>query len=234
MTRPELPVSGLTRLSTVDYPGQLAAVVFCQGCPWRCRYCHNPELQPARVASMLAWRDVTAFLERRRGCLDAVIFSGGEPTLHTGLLGAVQEVRAMGFKVGLHSAGIYPSRLARLLPWIDWVGFDVKAPFDEYARITGVKRSGEKALHAARMVLDSGVGYEFRTTFHPALLSARDIEKIAQELIALGARRYALQTFRAIGCAEIDLIRSAAQMPALPPLAETLTRKFEHFELRAA
>jgi len=234
MKRRELPVSGLTRLSTVDYPGQLAAVVFCQGCPWRCRYCHNPELQSARAAAMLAWRDVTAFLERRRGCLDAVVFSGGEPTLHAGLLAAMREVRAMGFKIGLHSAGIYPSRLARLLPLIDWIGFDIKAPFDEYARITGVEHSGEKALAAARMVLDSGVDYEFRTTLHPALLSARDVEKIALCLTALGVRRYALQTFRATGCADEGLIQAAAQMPALPALAETLTRRFKHFELRAA
>ena len=234
MKRGELSISGLTRFSTVDYPGHLAAVVFCPGCPWRCRYCHNPELQSARAAPLLAWREVAAFLQRRRGCLDAVVFSGGEPTLHAGLLAAMREVRAMGFRVGLHSAGIYPSRLARLLPLIDWVGFDIKAPFDQYARITGVSGSGEKALSAARLVLDSGVDYEFRTTLHPALLSTRDVEKIAQELTALGARRYALQSFRATGCADAALIRATALMPELAALAETLTRRFKHFELRAA
>ena len=234
MKRGELPISGLTRFSTVDYPGYLAAVVFCPGCPWRCRYCHNPELQSARAAPLLTWREVAAFLQRRRGCLDAVVFSGGEPTLHAGLLTAMREARAMGFRVGLHSAGIYPSRLARLLPLIDWVGFDIKAPFDQYARITGVAGSGEKALAAARLVLDSGVDYEFRTTLHPALLSARDVETIARELTALGARRDALQSFRATGCADAALIRATAPMPELAALAETLTRRFKHFELRAA
>lgn len=234
MNRHALPVGGLVRFSTVDYPGQLAAVVFCQGCPWRCGYCHNPGLQPSCPAPTLAWCDVATFLERRRGLLDAVVFSGGEPTLHKELETVMREVRAMGFRIGLHTAGIYPSHLARLLPLLDWVGLDIKAPFDDYARVSGVEGSGKKALAAARMVLDSGVDYEFRTTLHAALLTAQDVEKIALQLNALGVRRYALQTFRTTGCADEALIRTAATTPALPALLETLTRMFEHFELRAA
>jgi pyruvate formate lyase activating enzyme len=234
MNRRALPVGGLVRFSTVDYPGQLAAVVFCQGCPWRCGYCHNPGLQPPCPAPLHAWRDVAVFLAQRRGLLDAVVFSGGEPTLHAGLEAAVREVRALGFQIGLHSAGIYPSRLAQLLPLIDWIGLDIKAPFDEYARITGVSGSGDKALAAARLVLDSGVDYEFRTTLHAVLLSAGDVEKLALQLAALGVRRYALQTFRAAGCANEALIRTNSQTPELPVLAANLTRMFEHFELRAA
>lgn len=183
---------------------------------------------------MHAWSDVVAFLAQRRGLLDAVVFSGGEPTLHEGLEEAVREVRALGFKIGLHSAGIYPSRLAQLLPLIDWIGLDIKAPFDEYARITGVSRSGDKALAAARLVLDSGVDYEFRTTLHAALLSARDVEKLALQLAAMGVRRYVLQIFRAAGCANEELIRTTSQTPELPGLVKTLTRRFKHFELRAA
>lgn len=183
---------------------------------------------------MLAWRTVVAFLAQRRGLLDAVVFSGGEPTLHAGLEAAVREVRDLGFRVGLHSAGIYPSRLVPLLPLIDWIGLDIKAPFDEYARITGVSGSGDKALAAARLVLDSGVDYEFRPTLHAALLSAQDIEKLALQLAALGVRRYALQTFRAAGCVNEALIRTASQTPELQVLAETLTRMFQHFDLRAA
>lgn len=230
----ELPVGGLIRLSTADYPGQLAAVVFCQGCPWRCRYCHNPELQSPHAPSTLVWRDVATFLERRRGLLDAVVFSGGEPTLHQELAAAMRQVRTMGFKVGLHSAGVYPSRLARLLPLIDWIGLDIKAPFNEYVRITGVPDSGKKAMSAARMMLNSGVDYEFRTTLHPALLSVRDTEDIAHTLAALGVRRYALQMFRAAGCADATLVCGATSMPELPALAATLAKMFEHFEYRPA
>src|SRR5579859_3181919 len=129
----ELNVGGFVPLSTADWPGQLAAVVFCQGCPWRCSYCHNPHLQPARGVAILKWHSIVARLERRRGLIDAVVFSGGEPTAQGALRHAMSEVRGMGFGVGLHSAGMYPRRLKNLLPLADWVGFDVKTSFPEYA-----------------------------------------------------------------------------------------------------
>lgn len=227
----ELVVGGLVPFSTTDYPGQLAAVVFCQGCPWRCRYCHNPELQPARAAPTPAWRDVAAFLDRRRGLLNAVVFSGGEPTLHEALAAAMREARAMEFRIGLHSAGIYPSRLARLLPLVDWVGLDIKAPFERYEHVTGIARSGEKALASAQLVLASGIEYEFRTTVHGALLSRKDVVDIACALAELGARRYAVQSFRSTGCVDMGLreARKAAESDALAP---ALSGMFEHFEWR--
>ena len=91
-------IGGLTPLTTIDYPGELAAVVFCQGCPWRCPYCHNPHLQPGTGSSSIAWPEVLGFLERRRGLLDAVVFSGGEPTLHKDLSLALASVRAIRLK----------------------------------------------------------------------------------------------------------------------------------------
>ena len=108
MTIEPLSVGGLTPLTTIDYPDNLSAVVFCQGCPLRCRYCHNAELLPRRGATHIAWRDILYFLRQRQGLLDAVVFSGGEPTQQRGLADAIDEVRALGFKIGLHTAGIYP------------------------------------------------------------------------------------------------------------------------------
>ena len=108
-----LEVGGLLPLSTTDFPDRLSAVVFLQGCPWRCRYCHNPELQARASTGELAWRTVLDFLDRRAGLLDAVVFSGGEPTLQAGLARAVEDVRRRGFAAGLHTAGIYPRRLAQ-------------------------------------------------------------------------------------------------------------------------
>ncbi|MEK7361688.1 MAG: anaerobic ribonucleoside-triphosphate reductase activating protein, partial [Pseudomonadota bacterium] len=134
-----LQIGGLTPLSATDYPGELAAVVYCQGCPWRCGYCHNPHLLPGRAPGAIAWSEVLAFLGRRRGLLDAVVFSGGEPTAQPGLARAMRETKRLGYRIGLHSAGIYPRRFAEVLPLVDWVGFDAKAPFDAaYERITGV------------------------------------------------------------------------------------------------
>jgi len=158
-----LRVGGLTRCSATDYPGKLAAVVFCQGCAWRCGYCHNPELQDARAGAAIAWTEVLAFLERRRGLLDAVVFSGGEPTQQRGLAQAMVDVKAMGFLVGLHTAGIVPRRLAAVLPLVDWVAMDVKGRFDEHERVTGVRGSAGRAKQSRDLILKSGVACELHT-----------------------------------------------------------------------
>ncbi len=195
----ELRVGGLARLSTCDWPGELVATVFCQGCSWNCGYCHNPNLRPVQGDSQLTWEMVFAFLQSRRGLLDGVVFSGGEPTLQPALLDAVQAARSLGFRIGLHTAGMVPERLATVLPWIDWVGFDVKAPFLAYSIITGAESSGAKAIASLRLLLTSTVPYEVRTTFHPALLTAENMLHLREQLLSLGVAHYAVQRFRATG-----------------------------------
>ena len=153
----KLHIGGLTPFSATDYPGCFAAVVFCQGCPWRCGYCHNPHLIPPHSQGEICWTDVMHFLRRRIGILDAVVFSGGEPTLQQGIAEAMQEVRNLGFLVGLHSAGAYPAQLKKLLPLLDWVGLDIKAPFADYEKITGVPGSGVPARECAQFLIESGV-----------------------------------------------------------------------------
>ncbi|AGA33343.1 Ribonucleotide reductase of class III (anaerobic), activating protein [Thioalkalivibrio nitratireducens DSM 14787] len=196
MGKGELRVGGITPLTTIDYPGELAAVIFCQGCPWHCRYCHNPELLPPRGEAAVPWEEALAFLRRRRGLLDAVVFSGGEPTLQVALADALKDVRALGFKVGLHSAGIYPRRLVALLPSVDWVGLDVKALAHRYPDITGVPGSGEPAWQSARLLIESGVPHEMRITVDPALTRPEEVRRIAARLQAMGAERVVEQPRR--------------------------------------
>jgi len=226
----ELRVGGLARLSTCDWPGELVATVFCQGCPWNCAYCHNPHLRPAKGEPQMLWRDVFAFLESRRGLLDGLVFSGGEPTLQPALLDAVQAARSLGFRIGLHTAGMLPERLAPLLPWIDWVGFDVKAPFRVYSRITDVEQSGEQALTSLRLLLASGVPCEIRTTFHPALLTPADMLTLRDQLLLLGVTHYAVQRFRTAG-ARPDRLPPFPQGPqlSLPP---DFGDSFQQFRVR--
>jgi pyruvate formate lyase activating enzyme len=197
-----LRLGGFVPFTTTDYPGLLAAVVFCQGCAWRCGYCHNPHLLPADGPESYPWPDILAFLGKRRGLLDAVVFSGGEPTLQRGLADAMRQVKAMGFRIGLHSAGIYPERLLRVLPLLDWIGLDVKAPLAAYPRITGVPDSGERLRDSLCLVLQSGVDYELRCTWHPDLLSAAELRALGDELQALGADRLVVQECRVAGLAE--------------------------------
>lgn len=212
-------VAGLTPFSSVDYPGHLAAVVFLQGCPWRCVYCHNPHLQP-RSAGQLDWPALLAWLEHRRGLLDALVFSGGEPTLDGALPAAAAQVRARGFKVGLHTAGLYPSRLQALLPLLDWVGLDIKAPLaDEtlHRRITGVPGASTSVAQSLALLTAAGragLVYECRSTIHPSLHDEAALLALAAELSRAGVVQWALQIAR--DNAGTDTLR--AMSPALGPV----------------
>lgn len=189
-----LRVGGLTPLTTIDFPGELAAVVYCQGCPWRCAYCHNGHLLPARGGHPIPWDRVLAFLGGRKGLLDAVVFSGGEPTLQSGLGAAMESVRGLGFKVGLHTAGPYPERLRRVLPLVDWVGLDVKALPDDYLEVTGVPGSGARAWASLDLVLGSGVSHEIRTTPMPGRDDPSDLERLSARLLDAGVLHHRIQT----------------------------------------
>ena len=162
-----LRVGGLTRLSASDYPERLATVVFCQGCAWRCTYCHNPHLLSAKGTREIPWPEMLSFLRKRRGLLDAVVFSGGEPTLQPSLPAAMREVKALGYLVGLHTAGIVPRMLKRVLPLVDWVGMDLKADFARHESVTRTPGSGERAKRSVKLIKASGVAYRFHTLAEP-------------------------------------------------------------------
>jgi pyruvate formate lyase activating enzyme len=230
-----LRVGGLSRLSSVDWPGQLAATVFTQGCPWDCGYCHNPQLlsaeSPANGSAPIAWQAVSAFLKSRVGLLDGVVFSGGEPLAQRPLPAAIAEARALGFPVALHTGGAVPARFAEVLPTLAWVGFDVKAPRAEYERITRVSASGERAFESLRALIASGVGYEVRTTVHPDLLGEAELLRLAEELRECGVRTWVLQRFRADGTRE-DRPAPSTPVEIPPALAERLAEGFSAFSIR--
>lgn len=214
-----LLIGGLVPFSTVDWPGKLAAVVFTSGCPWDCPYCHNPHLLgrqavggAAGVAAIAeepgtadtsqsapAWAYVLALLDARAGLLDGVVFSGGEPTAQPALAAAIQTVRARGFEIALHTNGAYPERLRTLLPLVDWVGLDIKAPRAIYDRIARVPGAGERAFESLARLIASGVRYEVRTTLHPDLLGDDELSQLADELEAANVPRWAIQAYRAEG-----------------------------------
>ncbi len=230
----DLVIGGYTPLTTIDYPGELAAVLFLQGCPWRCGYCQNADLLPRRQAARMSWSQVRQHLESRRGLVDAVVFSGGEPTIQKALPAAIDAVHELGYKAGLHSAGVCPDRLRSLLPRIDWIGLDVKALPEDYAAVTGGSRSAaRRAWDSVDEVLDSGVRHEFRTTLHPLLLDDERLLALGQRLAERGARRFVIQ----------DCVLKNSLDPALRPLApyrpsssllQALEALFPAFEYRRA
>lgn len=210
-----LELGGLTPFSSVDFPGKLAAVVFCQGCPLRCPYCHNPHLQ-AFIPGTISWTQALAFLQNRRGLLDAVVFSGGEPLAQAGLEAAMREVRALGFSIGLHTAGTHPNRLRRILPLVDWAGLDIKAPLADYPAFGG-QSCGKSSFTALEELIRAKQWHEVRTTISTALFSAGQLTQLASELSARGVKKWVLQACR--------------DNPASPPAAfpETLLRPLRAF-----
>jgi len=229
-TAERLRVGGFTRLTTIDYPGELSAVVFCQGCPWRCRYCQNGDLlDAAAVESLIDWADIRAFLRQRVGLLDAVVFSGGEPTVQTALGAAMREIRAFGYRIGLHTSGAYPERLRPLLPLIDWVGLDIKALPEDYTALTGLPDSGERAWASLALLLEAGVNLEVRTTLMPDW-TPDYLRTLSQRLATKGVRRYVLQA-----CATQRALDPHLPGYSIMPreLVEAVDlRLFEHLDVR--
>ena len=177
----------------------------------------------------MPWAEAMAFLRSRVNLLDGVVFSGGEPTVQSALPEAISEVRALGFRIGLHTGGPNPARLAKVLPLVDWVGFDVKAPFADYDRITGVASSGDRALESLRALVASGVPFEARTTVHPDLLGDEELERMSLELAEEGVTRWAVQAYRPDGAREG--LRDARLYESGVP--ESVRGRFAEFVFRA-
>lgn len=228
-----LRLGGLTPMSTADYPGALAATLFCLGCPWRCAYCHNAHLlTPEAASSALDWSEARDFLAQRRGLLDAVVFSGGEPTIQAALPAAMAEARTLGYRIGLHTGGPYPQRLARVLPVVDWIGLDIKALPDDYARVTGVPGSGIRAWKSLELALQaqrtSQLTLEVRTTPLPGLDTPAYLTRLMQALFAAGVPNYVLQHCRAPSRSDHH---AGAWSPRLLERPDEIP-PFSHFALR--
>lgn len=227
-------IGGIEKFSIVDFPNRMAAVVFMQGCPWRCPFCHNSHLQDVNAETNVVWQKFMAFLEQRKGMLDAVVFSGGEPLVQEGLLAAIEEVKAMGYQIGMHTGGYHPARFKAVLPAVDWVGFDIKAPLvaDRYKEATGGIADVEKVKESLQLLIESGKAFECRTTCDPRFLSKEDIYTIADSLKSLGVKEYYLQKYRKVPS---DIDTTEEQCLALiedERLLSYLRDSFEIFDVR--
>ncbi len=232
MSKSALKIGGFVPLSTTDYPKNLAAVVFCQGCPWRCRYCHNISLISSKTPGSHDWEIIYNFLKRRRNLLDAVVFSGGEPSLQKILLDAMKQTKDLGFKIGIHTGGMYPDKLAILLPYIDWIGLDIKTDFNNYSDITCVKNSGKYILDSLNLILEAKTIFECRTTIHKKLHNTRDLIKLGTSLAKKGVLNYALQTCRTIDVLDKSLIQNFIPTTMKNELCNSFNKIFINFTFR--
>ena len=175
-----MEIAGFIKNSFVDYPGVIASVVFTPFCNFNCWYCHNCEVI-SQVKGTIPEEEVLSFLEKRKGFIDGVVISGGEPTLQKDLVPFVRKIKRMGFKVKLDTNGTNISALESLVNenLLDYIAMDIKAPLNKYAQIVQKEWPREEILSAISYIKNCGVDHEFRTTFSPDL-TKEDITEIAQ------------------------------------------------------
>lgn len=188
-----LNIGAVLKFSTLDYPGKLSAVIFCQGCPNNCVYCHNPDYIPIKTTSSIKFGEIVDFLRTRQDLLDAVVFSGGDPLIQSDLYNAMFQVKSLGFLVGLHTSGVNPKRLSEIIDITDWIGFDIKTTFEKYETITQNQISAKLAQESLDIILNSNVAYEIRTTVDSRYITFDDLKSIAVLLSKLGIQKWVLQ-----------------------------------------
>ena len=189
-----MTIGGIQKFSTVDYPGYTVASIFTIGCNMRCGYCHNPELVlPEQYAGAIPEEEIFEFLEKRRGLLDGVAISGGEPTMQEDLPDFIRRCKKMGFLVKLDTNGTNPGVLRELLQenLVDFIAMDIKGPLEKYSQIAARPID----IDAIRESIDliRTIPHEFRTTIVRGQLVPEDFESIGQ--LVHGADRFALQYF---------------------------------------
>ena len=212
-------IGGLEKLTLIDYPGKVAAIVFTSGCNFRCQFCYNPMLvwpsketesdQSQNTAghprnkeqdnslSLYSEDDLFLFLKNRAGKLDGIVITGGEPTLHRDLPEFIKKIKDLGYAVKLDTNGTNPEMIQKLLDakLVDYLAMDIKAPENKYELVTGIPVNFQKIKESVKIIRESGLPYEFRTTILPVLLTGEDVENMGQLL--QGADKWYLQKFKA-------------------------------------
>lgn len=191
-----MKIHGLQKMTLLDFPGRVACTVFLGGCDFRCPYCHNFELVDGTAPAIMEEGALFDFLKKRRGLLDGVAVTGGEPTLRSDLPELLRGIKALGFAVKLDTNGGHPERLRAILEegLADYVSMDIKNSPEKYAATCGLETVDLAPIRESVGLLMSGqTDYEFRTTVVDELHAAEDFEAIGRWIA--GARRYFLQAF---------------------------------------
>ena len=192
-----IQISGLNKTSLLDYPKKISSIIFTQGCNFKCGYCHNPHLNCCIEKSIYDYdvQDFFEFLKKRKGKIDAVVISGGEPCLQIDLIPFIKEIKKIGYFVKLDTNGTYPNKIKYLLEnnLIDYIAMDIKAPLEKYSNITNTNVDTEKISKSIFLIKNSNINYEFRITILKKQLHYEDFDKIGKLLNE--AKTYYLQKF---------------------------------------
>ena len=199
---------GFEKFTLIDYPTKVAAMVYTIGCPFRCPYCHNPELVDETCTTRIDEKAILDFLDGRKGMLDALVITGGEPTMHgEKLISFMREVKHRGFLVKLDSNGVDPDFLQKVLDekLVDYIAMDIKSPLSKYSQTVTRPVDLEAIKKSIEIIKTSGIEYEFRTTIVKSMLSMEDIEQIGKEI--QGAKAYYLQKFIPTKCVNPQFLK---------------------------
>lgn len=227
-------IAGLQKFSLIDYAGQIAAIVFTQGCYFRCAYCHNPELVlPEKFTPLIDTDSILDFLQKRRDKLSAVVITGGEPTMQEDLPEFISQVKEMGYLVKLDSSGVRPEVLEKLFAvrLVDYMAMDIKAPLAKYTEITCRAIDTDKISRSVKLIMREVPDYEFRTTLVADQLTGEDVLQIGREI--KGAKRYYLQRF--VPTKTVDnafMTRSPFADDTMQQLREKLLADVQECEIR--
>ena len=191
-----MKIHGLQKMTLLDFPGHVACTVFTGGCDMRCPFCHNFELVDGSAPPIMEEEELFAFLEKRRGLLDGVAFTGGEPCLQKNLPDLMKRVKQMGYSIKLDTNGNHPDMLRRMMEegLLDYVAMDIKNSPDKYALTAGLRQIDMGPIReSVKMLMEGPVNYEFRTTCVAQFHEEEDFVKIGEWLE--GAKAYFLQSF---------------------------------------
>lgn len=177
-----MKISGLQKLSLLDFPGSTSCIIFTQGCNFNCPYCHNSELIDVMGEGALDYEEVLNFLKLRKNLLDGVVITGGEPTIQKDLKDFIKIVRSLGYKIKLDTNGSTPKVLKDLLDekLLDYVAMDIKTVFNDYEKITNVDGCAMNVKKSIALLKASGIPHEFRTTIIKNRISIKDIISICE------------------------------------------------------
>jgi pyruvate formate lyase activating enzyme len=191
-----MKIAHLQKTSLIEYPGKISAVIFTQGCNLRCPYCHNPELVKLELFTAPVPEDeVLTFLKKRKGKLDGVVITGGEPAIQKGLLDFMQQVKDMGFFIKFDTNGTLPDVLQNIIEQklADYIAMDIKGPAGKYSQIASLPVEMDLIFKSIRLIMDSDIDYEFRTTWSIEQLSEEDLIGCAK--MVKNAKKFSIQRF---------------------------------------
>lgn len=189
-------IYGLQKMTLLDFPGHVACTVFLGGCDFRCPFCHNFELVQDMGLPYMEENEFFSFLEKRKGILDGVAISGGEPCIHAGLKDFIIKIRHMGFLIKLDTNGFHPELLEELtsMGLVDYVAMDIKNSLEKYGLTAGIRNLDVRPIQESiRILLEGSTDYEFRTTVVKEFHENTDFEKIGEMI--KGAKKYFLQQY---------------------------------------